>query len=133
MAARACAALKHDHIVTFYQVGEDRGTPFLAMEFLEGMPLDRLIASDGKLTVPQILRIGREIAIELARRGARVAVHYRSSAIEAQEVAGESGSVFQADLTNTDAIERMFREIDQRCGRLDILVNSASAFSPASI
>ena len=30
------AAIKHDHIVTIYQVGEDRGVPFLAMEFLEG-------------------------------------------------------------------------------------------------
>ena len=34
--ARAAAAIKHDHIVTIYQVGEDRGVPFLAMEFLEG-------------------------------------------------------------------------------------------------
>jgi NAD(P)-dependent dehydrogenase (short-subunit alcohol dehydrogenase family) len=78
-------------------------------------------------------RIGREIALELARRGARIAVHYRSSASEAQEVAGETGEIFQADLTDTDAIERMFREIDQKCGRLDILVNSASAFSPATL
>ena len=35
------AALKHDHVVTIYQVGEDRGVPFLAMEFLEGKSLDR--------------------------------------------------------------------------------------------
>ena len=34
--ARAAAAVKHDHVVTIYQVGEDRGIPFLAMEFLEG-------------------------------------------------------------------------------------------------
>jgi hypothetical protein len=34
--ARAAAAIKHDHIVAIYQVGEDRGAPFLAMEFLEG-------------------------------------------------------------------------------------------------
>ena len=33
--ARAAAAIKHDHIVTIYQVGEDRGVPFLAMEFLK--------------------------------------------------------------------------------------------------
>ena len=36
----AAAAVKHDHVVRIYQVGEDRGAPFLAMEFLEGEPLD---------------------------------------------------------------------------------------------
>ena len=77
-------------------------------------------------------RIGREIALELARRGARLAVHHRSSAAEAREVAGETGAVFQADLTNNEAIETMFRDIELRLGRLDILVNSASVFSPST-
>jgi pteridine reductase len=79
-------------------------------------------------------RIGREIALELARRGARIAVHYNSSsASEAREVAGESGAVFQADLQDVQAVESMFREIEQRFeGRLDILVNSASVFSQAT-
>ena len=39
--AQAAAAIKHDHIVTIYQVGEDRGVPFLAMEFLEGRAAGR--------------------------------------------------------------------------------------------
>src|SRR5262245_44097818 len=43
-------------------------------------------------------RIGREIALELVRRGARIAVHYRSSATEAKEVAGDTGAAFQAEL-----------------------------------
>src|SRR5690349_20271834 len=34
--AQAAAKLKHDHIVTIYQVGEEREIPFLAMEFLAG-------------------------------------------------------------------------------------------------
>lgn len=37
--------------------------------------------------------------------------------------------MFQADLTDVAAIERMFREIESKLGRLDILVNSASVFS----
>src|SRR5262249_38225708 len=77
-------------------------------------------------------RIGREIALELARRGARIAVHYRSSASEAKEVTGDTDAIFQAELTNTDAIEKMFRALEQKFGRLDILVNSASMFSPAT-
>ena len=41
LEARAMAALKHDHIVTIYQVGQERGVPFLAMEYLQGMSLYR--------------------------------------------------------------------------------------------
>jgi serine/threonine protein kinase/WD40 repeat protein len=60
--AQASAALKHDHIVTIFQVGEDRGAPFLAMEFLEGEPLDDRLKREGKLPLPEVLRIGREMA-----------------------------------------------------------------------
>jgi NAD(P)-dependent dehydrogenase (short-subunit alcohol dehydrogenase family) len=77
-------------------------------------------------------RIGREIALELARRGAQIAVHYRSSADEAREVAGAAGSVFQADLADTKSIEVMMRSLEATFGRLDILVNSASVFSPGT-
>ena len=38
--AQAMAAVEHDHIVRIYQVDEERGVPFLAMEFLKGEPLD---------------------------------------------------------------------------------------------
>ena len=42
---------KHDHIVRIYQVGEDRGVPFLAMEFLKGEPLDERLKREEKLAV----------------------------------------------------------------------------------
>ena len=77
-------------------------------------------------------RIGREIALELQRRGARIAVHYRSDEAGARRVAGATGAVFQAELTDDRADEKMFHGIDAFFGRLDILVNSASVFSPAS-
>jgi len=77
-------------------------------------------------------RIGREIALELAKRGARIAVHYRSSIEDAREVARDHGAIFQADLTDHAAIEKMFQGIDEKFGRLDILVNSASVFSPST-
>jgi len=60
--AQAAAALKHDHVVTIYQVGEDRGVPFLAMEFLEGESLDERLKREGKLPLAEVLRIGRQIA-----------------------------------------------------------------------
>ena len=77
-------------------------------------------------------RIGREIALEFARRGARVAVHYRSGEAEAKQVAGRDGAVFHADLRDAAAVEKMFRGIEATFGGLDILINSASVFSPAT-
>jgi NAD(P)-dependent dehydrogenase (short-subunit alcohol dehydrogenase family) len=79
-------------------------------------------------------RIGRLTAMELAKRGARVAIHFRTSGQEANETLrliqaeGGSGVLFQADLSNVPAIEDMFRKLDQQLGGLDILVNSASTF-----
>ena len=37
--ARAAAAIKHDHVVTIYRVGEAQGVAFLAMEYLQGISL----------------------------------------------------------------------------------------------
>jgi WD40 repeat protein/serine/threonine protein kinase len=73
--ARAAAALKHDHVVTVYQVGEDRGVPYLAMELLEGEPLDARVRREGKLPVPEVLRIGRETALGLAAAHRRGLIH----------------------------------------------------------
>jgi len=64
--ARAAAGIKHDHIVSVYQVGEDRGVPFMAMELLEGEPLEKRLKREGKLPVAEVLRFGREIALGLA-------------------------------------------------------------------
>jgi formylglycine-generating enzyme required for sulfatase activity/serine/threonine protein kinase len=73
--ARAAAALKHPHVVTIYQVSEDRGTPFLATEFLEGESLDDRVKRQGRLPVAEILRIGREVALGLAAAHAHGLVH----------------------------------------------------------
>ena len=77
-------------------------------------------------------RIGREIALEFARRGARIAVHYRSGEAEAKQVAGRDGAASHADLRDGAAVENMFLGIEATFGGLDILINSASVFSPAT-
>ena len=89
---------------------------------------------DGKVTLitGSAKRVGKEIALELARRGARIAVHYRSGDAEARDVAGRNGAAFQADLRDTAGVEKMFRGIQEKFGGLDILINSASVFSAAS-
>lgn len=70
--AQTAASIKHDHIVTIFQVNEDRGAPYLAMEFLHGEPLDarlkrgELGASAPGLPLAEALRIGEQIAEGLA-------------------------------------------------------------------
>jgi serine/threonine protein kinase len=74
--ARLAAAIEHEHIVTVYQAGEDRGVPFLAMQLLRGQTLqDRLERAGGRLPLPEVLRVGREIAEGLAAAHARGLVH----------------------------------------------------------
>jgi hypothetical protein len=73
--ARAMAAIKHPHVATIYQVGEDRGVPFLAMELLEGESLDSRLRREGKLPAAEVVRIGREAAEGLAAAHGRGLVH----------------------------------------------------------
>ncbi len=76
-------------------------------------------------------RVGRAIALRLAREGARVAIHYGSSGDEAKKTAEECGGaeIFKADLEKVSEIEAMFAAIDRRYGRLDGLVNNAARFT----
>jgi NAD(P)-dependent dehydrogenase (short-subunit alcohol dehydrogenase family) len=76
-------------------------------------------------------RIGRDIALRLAREGARVAIHYNNSREEADRTAEECGAVgiFQANLENVAEIRRMFDEVADRLGGLDGLVNNAARFT----
>jgi pteridine reductase len=84
-------------------------------------------------------RIGRAIALELANRGASMAVHYRNSQSEADavvaEIAAKQGraQAFRANLEHVDEIEKMLAEILEAFGRIDVLVNSASVFAPTSL
>jgi eukaryotic-like serine/threonine-protein kinase len=73
--AQATAALRHEHILTIYEVNEDRGMPYLAMEFLQGETLADRIKRDMRLPLTDVLRIGREIGQGLAIAHARGLIH----------------------------------------------------------
>lgn len=64
--AEAVATLKHPNIVQIYDVGERDGMPFFALEFIDGKPLDQIIAQQ-----PQTAARTSEIVEQLAR-----AMHY---------------------------------------------------------
>jgi len=73
--ARAMAAVKHHHIVTIYQVGQERGVSFLAMEYLQGMSLHRWLDRGYKPSLDLVLRLGREIAVGLTAAHKRGLIH----------------------------------------------------------
>lgn len=73
--AQKAASIRHDNVVTIYQVGEDRGVPYFAMEFLEGESLDVRLLRVRKVPLPEVLRIGREIAEGLAAAHGRGIIH----------------------------------------------------------
>jgi len=79
-------------------------------------------------------RVGRVIAEQLGRRGARVAVHYRTSSDEADEVVanikknGGEAKAFQADLCSVPDLQLMVRNVEVDLGYVDVLVNNASEF-----
>jgi 3-oxoacyl-[acyl-carrier protein] reductase len=76
--------------------------------------------------------IGRAIAFSLADAGGRVAVNVRASRDEgesvAREIAARGGEALLvvADVTQRSAVDAMIAAIEQRFGRLDIVVNNAA-------
>jgi serine/threonine protein kinase/Leucine-rich repeat (LRR) protein len=73
--ARSAAALKHEHVVTIYQVGTHDETPFIALELLHGETLEDYLLRNGRMSVRDVVRIGREIAMGLTAAHARGLLH----------------------------------------------------------
>lgn len=75
--------------------------------------------------------IGREIALELAKQGANVAVNYAGSEAKALEVVaeiealGRQAFAIQCDVADSDSVTEMVKATIDRFGKLDILVNNA--------
>ncbi|GAA5528386.1 SDR family oxidoreductase [Herpetosiphon gulosus] len=79
-------------------------------------------------------RLGKSIALELARAGYNLIIHYNAAQAEAEQTCSEVQSLgreawaYSADLRDVAAIETMFQTIGERCGTLAVLVNSAADF-----
>jgi len=77
-------------------------------------------------------RVGSVVADALARRGYAIAVHYRTSATEAEATAtelrthGVEVATFRADLTDETEVRRLVTEVVARFARIDVLVNCAA-------
>ena len=81
-------------------------------------------------------RVGNVIATMLAERGCQIALHYRASAAEAQETIarlkeqGVHARAFQADVAVEADVDRLFQEVLDAFGRLDVLVTAAAIWEP---
>jgi len=79
-------------------------------------------------------RLGREIALTLAKDGWRVAVHYRSSIDDAQKTVADcvklagAGAAFCADLGDEAAVRDLLPAVVRHFGQVDAVVNNASTF-----
>lgn len=75
--------------------------------------------------------IGRAIALELARQGAKVAVNYAGSEQKAQDVVdeitslGAEGIKIQANVSSEEEVKAMVKQVTETFGRIDILINNA--------
>jgi NAD(P)-dependent dehydrogenase (short-subunit alcohol dehydrogenase family) len=76
-------------------------------------------------------RIGRGIALRLAKEGACVAIHYGGSVAEARATAAECGNapIFQANLERVPEIENLLEQVHRHFGRIDGLVNNAARYT----
>ncbi|HYF61545.1 MAG TPA: SDR family oxidoreductase [Herpetosiphonaceae bacterium] len=79
-------------------------------------------------------RLGKAIALELARAGYDLVIHFNTSQADADRTVAEIGGLgrqawaISADLRDPAAIDGLFAAIKRRCGTLRVLVNSAADF-----
>ena len=73
--ARLAARLSHPNVVRIFDVGEDQGRPFIAMEYVEGETLAELLARRGRLPPAEVARLGVQVCAALAAAHAAGLVH----------------------------------------------------------
>jgi NAD(P)-dependent dehydrogenase (short-subunit alcohol dehydrogenase family) len=96
---------------------------------------ERPLAGRVALVTGAARRVGRVLALALARAGADVAIHFRGPQTEALAVATEIGrlgvraALLRAELGNAEKVDRLVDEAAAALAPVDILVNNASVFA----
>jgi NAD(P)-dependent dehydrogenase (short-subunit alcohol dehydrogenase family) len=95
-----------------------------------------LVQAAGKiaLVTGAARRVGKAIALALADRGAHVVITYHTSEAEARATLGEitargvQGLALMGNITRSSDVDAIVRQVIERFGRIDILVNNASNY-----
>lgn len=82
-------------------------------------------------------RVGRAIALELARQGMHILVHHHRTApddaLAEIRAVGVRAEAQQADVSTPEGVQAVFEAVMRHFGRLDVLVNSASVFPAGTL
>jgi alkyl hydroperoxide reductase subunit AhpC len=73
--ARSAASLSHPNVCTVFGVDDSEGVPMIAMEYLRGRPLNRLMEREGAMCPPRAVEIARQVASGMAAAHAQGVVH----------------------------------------------------------
>ena len=73
--AKGAGTLSHPNIVTVYDVGEQDGLPYITMEFVDGVTLAQWLERNPRLSVPQTVAIGAQLASALGFAHKKGIVH----------------------------------------------------------
>ncbi len=101
--------------------------------------MDRLLTGQTALVTGAAKRIGRAIALRLAKGGANVAITYRDSQAEAENTVRELAALdvdalaIRCDLREPEEITQAVASVIEEFGELDLLVNNAGAFASEAL
>jgi serine/threonine protein kinase/WD40 repeat protein len=73
--AAAVAPIHHDHVITIHAIAEEKGLPYILMQYVAGESLQERLDAKGPLDVKETLRIGMQVAAGLAAAHAHGVVH----------------------------------------------------------
>jgi 2-amino-4-hydroxy-6-hydroxymethyldihydropteridine diphosphokinase len=120
--------------------GQDR-IGLAPVRLVRSVPHDRVAVHKRKaaLVTGGAVRLGKEIALTLARAGYDIALHYNESAQAAERTAelcraaGSRCEAFRADFSDLDSLPGLMDDVASRFPHLDLLLNSASVYESGAI
>jgi pteridine reductase len=86
-------------------------------------------------------RVGKAMALHLAKQGWNIAIHYNSSEDEARQFRDELVNsypdqrfeLFRADLNVAEELEQLILQVNQKMAGFELLINNASVFEPSKL
>jgi len=110
--ARTASSLNHPNICTIYEVGEQEGEMFIAMEYVEGRPLSEFL-HDGGMAVETLLRYGRQISGALEHAHERGIVHRDLKPANVVVTPNGNAKILDFGLAKRDDPEQLQRKTTQ--------------------